>query len=277
MVKILPLTEEERRSAEIHHDWVYSFLHRHNYNIEEFYAIAVEGFLKGVQDWHRKPGAKEKWGMSIICERAMLDTMYKHFRAENAIKRKPSGGFISLDACYCDDDENNRQTFENAIITESFENDLVCDDAISNILNALTDRQRQIVLMKLDGYKDYEIRDELNIKQFTFNKELHQIKEYFSPLQTGEYIKIEVVTPKATDNHNKTRKTKSKTVCDIEQYIGVSKEILSVIKLSKRQSSVLKLLMVGYKEADIGRELGLQRQAVYDAVKKIRIKASKAR
>ena len=72
MVKILPLTEEERRSAEIHHDWVYSFLHRHNYNIEEFYAIAVEGFLKGVQDWHRKPGTKEKWGMSIICERAII-------------------------------------------------------------------------------------------------------------------------------------------------------------------------------------------------------------
>ena len=250
MTKILPLTEEEKLSAELHHDWVYSFLHRHNYNIEDFYAVAVEGFLKGIQDWHRKPGVKEKWGMSTICERAMLDTIFKHFRAENAIKRKPSGGYISLDVGYCDDDENNRQSLENAIITESFENDFVCAETISQMLNSLTNRQKQIVTMKLDGYKDYEIRDILNITQPAFYKDLQIIKDFFTPLKMDKKI---------------------------EKYIGVPREILLTLKLSKRQSSVLKLLMVGYKEADIGRELGLQRQAVYDAVKKIRIKASKVR
>lgn len=35
--------------------------------------------------------------------------------------------------------------------------------------------------------------------------------------------------------------------------------------------------MIGHKESDIGRELGISRQAVYDAVKKIRQKAEKVR
>ena len=66
-----------------------------------------------------------------------------------------------------------------------------------------------------------------------------------------------------------------KAPTDLEKYIGVSQQIVSAIKLTSRQMEIIELLLLGLKESEIGRRLGLQRQAVYDAVKKIRQKGDK--
>ena len=51
--KLQPLSEIEKHLAEENHDLVYSFLHRHEYSIEEFYNIAIFGLLKGIQNYCR--------------------------------------------------------------------------------------------------------------------------------------------------------------------------------------------------------------------------------
>lgn len=42
------MSDIERKFAEENHNLVYSFLHSNKYNIEDFYSIAVMGYLKAV-------------------------------------------------------------------------------------------------------------------------------------------------------------------------------------------------------------------------------------
>lgn len=123
-------------------------------------------------------------------------------------------------------------------------------------MSTLTPLQREIAILRASGKPNSYILKKLHITPKHLSVELKKMR--------GELPNEEQAQPKRTVNN-------------INDYIGVPTEILLTLKLSARQLSVLNLLMVGYKESDIGRELGLQRQAVYDAVKKIRIKASKVR
>lgn len=98
---------------------VYVFLGSRHYPIEEYYDIAIIGFLSGVQDWCRTEGLKEKYAISTICVRNMHNAIATNFRDENRQKRKPKGGFVSLDM---KSDEGN-ETFINSIITPMLEDE----------------------------------------------------------------------------------------------------------------------------------------------------------
>lgn len=47
--KLKPLTTEEKEMAANNHNIVYAFLYQHGYSIDNFYGVAVMGFLKGIQ------------------------------------------------------------------------------------------------------------------------------------------------------------------------------------------------------------------------------------
>lgn len=259
MRTILPLTEYEKQLAEQCHDMVYIYLKKHYYDIEEYYDIAIMGLLAGVQQWNRSKEVKEKYSISTICSRNIHGAIATHLRDENRQKRKPSGGFISLDLQL----EDSTESFINSIITPTLEDEFFEEydrqeeaDRIKDILSTLTPLQREIAILRASGKPNGYILKKLHITLKQLSVELKKMR--------GELPNEEQAQPK-------------RTVDNINDYIGVPTEVLFTLKLSARQLSVLNLLMVGYKESDIGRELGLQRQAVYDAVKKIRIKASKVR
>lgn len=220
--------------------------------------------MKGIQDYHRKPDVKEKWHMSTICERAMLYSIYKHFRYENVQKRKPSGGFVSIDATF----DGNKESFVNSIITPTLEDEFFEEwdrqhesERIKELLSTLTDIQREIVILKASGKNHSYIAKKLHMSEGAISRELRKLRDNLS------------------NNNSLEADTKQsqQTVENITEYIGVPTEIILTLKLSARQLSVVNLLMIGYRESEIGRELGLSRQAVYDAVKKIRQKADKVR
>ena len=102
--KLQPLNDVEKRMSEEHHGLVYSFLHRHGYSIEEFYNIAIFGYLKGIQTYNRREDLKEKYQLAFICEQYMRAEIKDRFRVQNAQKRKPTGTIISLDANHTETD-----------------------------------------------------------------------------------------------------------------------------------------------------------------------------
>lgn len=65
--KLQLLTEEEKEMAEKYHNMVYAFLHQKGYDIEEYYDIAVMGYLKAVQKYSRDDNLKLKWSFKAIC------------------------------------------------------------------------------------------------------------------------------------------------------------------------------------------------------------------
>ena len=59
--KLQPLAEHEKQQAENNHNLVFSFLHRHGYDMENFYDVVVFGFLKGIQAYNRREDLRKKY------------------------------------------------------------------------------------------------------------------------------------------------------------------------------------------------------------------------
>lgn len=259
--KLQPLTEEEKEMAEKYHNMVYAFLHQKGYDIEEYYDIAVMGYLKAVQKYSRNDNLKLKWSFKAICYNDMHREIGNQTKKENTKKRMPEGGFTSLDLQL----EDSNESFINSIVTRTLEDEFFAEydrleeaDRIKDILSQLTDIQRKIAILKASGKPVHYISKKLHISLKAVNEEMKKAR--------GEQ-QTELIL----------QEPDRKVVANITEYIGVPTDIILTLKLSARQLDVINLLMIGHKESDIGRELGISRQAVYDAVKKIRQKAEKVR
>lgn len=172
-----PLTESEKRQAEENHGLVYSFLHRHGYSIEEFYNIAVFGYLRGIQTYNRREDLRKKYQLAFICEQYMRAEVGNHFRMENSKKRKPAERIISLDADYAE-----MENLYNCIGGKNIETELLETETIKELLENLSEVQRKITEMKMEGYNNKEIYLILKIKPSTYYKELQRIKSALEKL-----------------------------------------------------------------------------------------------
>lgn len=176
-IKLQPLTNMEKKLAEENHNLVYSFLHRHGYSIEEFYNIVVFGYLKGIQVYCRRKDLQNKYQLAFICERYMQSEKGNYYRTENAKKRKPAETIISLDADYTETD-----SIYNCIGGKSVEDELLEVELLKETMENLSEIQREILKLKLEGYSNKEVHLSLEIPTSTYYKELDRIKIVFKGL-----------------------------------------------------------------------------------------------
>ena len=169
-MKLTKLTEKELKYAEENHNLIYSFLHRHGYSIEDYYNIAVFGYLKAVQIYHRKEKIKANCDFSFIAWQYMRAEIKDHIKNRKCQKRKPEAAVISLDT------EKTERKYDSVTGTESAENTVVEMEMYQYMLNSLTEKQRKIVKAKLSGYSNQEIIVLLNIPSSSFYKEMQKIK-----------------------------------------------------------------------------------------------------
>lgn len=175
--KLQPLSEMEKRQAEEHHGLVYSFLHRHGYSIEEFYNIAIFGYLKGIQIYNRREDLKEKYLLAFICEQYMRAEIKDHFRVQNAQKRKPTETIISLNSNYTETDN-----LYNLVGGKYVEDELMETELLKEICEKLSAVQHSILKLKLEGYSNKEVYLSLGIPVSTYYKELDRMKVIFEEL-----------------------------------------------------------------------------------------------
>ena len=168
-----PLTAHERAQAAENHNLVYSFLRRHGYDMENFYDVVIFGFLKGIQIYNRRKELHGKYQIAFICERYMSAEIGNHFRTKNAQKRKPAENMISLDADYAESENFYNCTCGKSAAPES---EIIGMDLRAQLFGYLTESQRKIAEMKMDGYDNKEIFLLLEIKPSTYYKEIMKIK-----------------------------------------------------------------------------------------------------
>lgn len=171
--KLQPLTAHERVQAAENHNLVYSFLHRHGYDMENFYDVVIFGYLKGIQIYNRREDLRNKYQLAFICERYMSAEIGNHFRTENTQKRKPAENIVSLDADYAES-----ENFYNCTCGKSAnpESEITGADLRVQLFEHLTKSQRKIAEMKICGYDNKEIFLLLEIKPSTYYKEVKRIK-----------------------------------------------------------------------------------------------------
>lgn len=169
--KLQPLTEKEKQFIMENHNLVYSFLRKYGYSIEEYYNIAIFGLIKSAQAYCRRKDLQERFSFAHISYMYMRAEVNNHFKMERASKRKPMETIISLDADYAE-----IENLYNCIGGKSFEMDIVMLETLKELLENLTEVQRKITEMKLEGYSNKETYMVLRINPSTYYKELQRIK-----------------------------------------------------------------------------------------------------
>ena len=173
--KLEPLTDFERKFATENHNLVYSFLRRYGYSLENFYDVAIFGFLKAVQIYNRKEDLRQKYDFPFISWQYMRSEIGNHCRTEDAKKRKPSGTLASLDAEYVETE--NLYNCIGVINGKSPESEVIAMERMTELLSNLSDTQRKIVELKIDGYSNKEIYSVLGMKRSTYYVEIKRLKK----------------------------------------------------------------------------------------------------
>ncbi len=171
-----PLTDIERTIAEVHHDFIYMILHQFHKDIDEYYGIASIGYLRGVQDWLNKEEL-HRYPLYTICKYRIWRELAHDLRDSNRMCRKPEGGIVSLDYRFDSKDGIGKCIAEIVDDGVRFEDNICEYDSMIEILSLLTRRQRHIALMRMNGYKNTEIADRLNLSSRTISVELKNMRE----------------------------------------------------------------------------------------------------
>lgn len=172
--KLKPLTDFERKFATENHNLVYDFLHKCGYNLEIYYDIAIFGFLKAVQIYNSREDLQDKFAFPFISQQYMRSAIRNHCRMENAKKRNPSGTLVSLDAEYAE--MENLYNCISVVGAKSPESEIVAMERMAEMLDSLSDTQRKIAELKIDGYDSKEIYSVLEMKPSTYYLEVKRIK-----------------------------------------------------------------------------------------------------
>lgn len=178
--KLQSLTDFERKFATENHNLIYDFLHRHGYSLEIYYDIAIFGFLKAVQIYNRREDLQKKYDFPFISWQYMRSEIGNYRRTENAKKRKPSGTLVSLDAEYAETE--NLYNCISVIGGKSPEAEIVAMEQMTEMLGSLSDTQRKIAELKIDGYSSKEIYSTLVIKPSTYYVEVNRIKKILTEM-----------------------------------------------------------------------------------------------
>lgn len=170
-MKLEKLSDNERRFAEENHNLIYSFLHQHGYSIEDFYSIAVFGYLKAVQTYHRT-NIRENYSFACIAYSSMKTEIKDHFKAESRQKRKPEENLVSMDA----ENDGNENLME-MIGDGSAEDAAIGKYIVMDLMDELSDQQKEIILMRMQGFSNMEIIDRMEIPSSSFYKEINRIRQ----------------------------------------------------------------------------------------------------
>lgn len=170
-MKLERLTDSEKKFAEENHNLVYGFLHRYKYSIEEYYNVVVFAYLKSVQVYHRRKDLQNKCDFPFISWQYMRSAIGNHFRMENTQKRTAVYGIVSFDS-----DNDDTENFYNCVGGKSAEDDVMEKILLEEAMKNLSDVQRKIAELKIDGYNNKEIYLMLQIPSSTFYNEMQRIR-----------------------------------------------------------------------------------------------------
>lgn len=91
-----PLTEEEKRFAEEHHDYIYQFMRSYRLAVSEWYDILIISYLNAVKKYCSRPEL-QIYPFPAVAKKVLSCAYHHYWKSYNAQKNMPDGGFGSLD------------------------------------------------------------------------------------------------------------------------------------------------------------------------------------
>lgn len=151
MSKLKQLTDTQRELADRNHELVLQYLSRKGLREDEYYDIAVFGYLRAVQVYDQKPEL-QKYSFQTIANKRMYAALWNHFRSLRAAKR--TADVLSLNA----PSANGLELAEHfAADTPPVYEYAEAREAWDAVKAAATPKQIQALDMRMQGYTSREI------------------------------------------------------------------------------------------------------------------------
>lgn len=148
------MTNEQRQLAEENHNLIYSFLHKHNYDQDEFYDLAAIGLCKAAKYYKEYMGT-----FSTLAYKCMFNEVADYFTKQKTAKRVPNELIMHYDAKA---DNGQGDDIGNSILEcldcgKRFEDDAITELIIEKYRRDMNDRDRIVFDMLIEGYTTREI------------------------------------------------------------------------------------------------------------------------
>ena len=223
MRKLYPLTDQEREFAEANISLVDKFLSCKGFHPDDYYDIAVFGYLEAIQALFRKPCEPERSGfkaLAFICMRHAIGEEWKKKRF-----KKRCAQVVSLD--YAVNPTNGNEYSLNDYIpdtTQNVELQVENQDLIERTLNAATPREREVISLIHKGFNNSEIAKVIGVTANTaqnflrdFRKKARDIRDEIPITYCPQYEhrkKYFLAHPEAYEKHKAYRREYHKANID---------------------------------------------------------------
>ena len=148
------MTEEQKQLAADNHNLIYSFLNKHNLNEEEYYDLAAIGLCKAAKCY--KDDVSK---FSTYAYRCMINTVINEKKTKNLARRIPEeliGSYNNTIFC----ERGEKIEFIDILPDDvDFEKDVIAQVMIDNCMCNLSEKNRLVFTLLLDGYTHREIAD----------------------------------------------------------------------------------------------------------------------
>lgn len=163
----LPLTEAESEFAAEHYSTIHQYLHMAGLPEDDFYDVAVFGYLRAVRKYLARPELR-RYKFSTIAFRAMSCDVHHSREYWNRKKRVAQV-----------------EQYNEELHTEDFHDPVAetCESVLSiqELRSKLTPLQQRIASLRSEGYSDKEIAAIFHLKPFEVEHEMSQAKTTIIP------------------------------------------------------------------------------------------------
>ena len=167
----MKLTEEQKRLVEENHDLIYFTLRKFNWNIEDYYGVAAYALCRAAITYN----PAKNISFSTYAVKAMFNQVW-NFRLYE-MRKSPKEHMLSLeqDITIGQDDYSGRLSEmvsdHGSQIEEGYKRLY-----LSDLLTSLSERDKQILQLRMLGYNPKQISKILNISYTTMYNVLRKIK-----------------------------------------------------------------------------------------------------
>ena len=164
----LRMTDEQRNLATDNHNLIYTFLHKNNLEVDDWYDIVSIGFCKGICTFAAAKGA-----LSTYCWKCMAREYLtaKEHSVKDLIERVP---MISIDADYADGD--NPGMHDLVTVNGSFENAIVDSIVFKDWILRQRQKDLPIIRGKLMGLSAAEVGRRMGCTRANVSRIIQDLK-----------------------------------------------------------------------------------------------------
>lgn len=148
------LSSKEREFAAENHGLIYSFLNYYRLTEAEHYDICAIAYLQAVKEWHRKPELRDKYKFSTIAFKKMESAKIKKYHAD---RLRDAYIIFSLNDLNAEGNEYLGQLADQRDVIREIEAKQNIKDLLSEVMPALTERQRKHLVRMAEGETPIEI------------------------------------------------------------------------------------------------------------------------